>query len=363
MIFISMKKIILKESQVKNIIKSILNEQSTEDNLMGGRQTSEDTWQLCSYEITKKGGDYYVENSKGESLKLPLASQITGEITKDGIQFSDEILNGIRIGREMNQGDGSRKSIDQNGNEVVFLDGPCSQVRPMQYTGASTSGKGGSWFIFIDDLSRRLGEPTPVYSIFTWDGSLGVGNYPTLERYKDRRGTVIKFQESRTPTFILEISPALAGKRKRIDKPTSTTPVKTPEFEEIKLDIQSPFEFDKVTLTPEAEIEFKKFVEKVKTNYQGVTGTVEVISSASIDGDEVQKKDYNQKLSDNRATTIANRLKTETGITTLTFAPKGIGQTDQFAKGMKFPEVKDVSKTAPNRRLIIKMPTLKREKK
>jgi len=140
-------------------------------------------------------------------------------------------------------------------------------------------------------------------------------------------------------------------------------PVKTPEYEEIKLDIQSPFEFDKVTLTPEAEAQFKAFVEKVKVNYQGVSGDVEVICSASIDADENAKRDYNQKLSENRATTIANRLKTETGITTLNFIPKGIGQTDQFAKGMKYPEVRDTAKTAPNRRLIINMPTLKREKK
>jgi hypothetical protein len=47
----------------------------------------------------------------------------------------------------------------------------------------------------------------------------------------------------------------------------------------------------------------------------------------------------------------------------LNFIPKGIGQTDQFAKGMKYPEVKDVNKTAPNRRLIIKMPTITKEKK
>jgi outer membrane protein OmpA-like peptidoglycan-associated protein len=357
-----MKKIILKESQVKNIIKNILNEQSSENSLMGGKQTSEDTWQLCSYEIIKKGSDYYVTNSKGKLLKLPLASQITAEVSKDGLIFTDEVWNGIDMGKEMNQGDGSRKSIDQNGNEVTWLDGPCSKVKPMQYVGASTDGYGGSWFIFIDDLSRKYGEPTPVYSIFTWDGSLNVGNYPTLERYKDKRGTVIKFQESRTPTYILEISPALAGsKNKPVDN--TPTPVKQPEFEKIQLDIQSPFEFDKVTLTPEAEIEFKKFVDKVKTNYQGVSGTVEVISSASIDGDENQKRDYNQRLSDNRASTIANRLKNETGIRTLNFVPKGIGQTDQFAKGMKYPEVRDTNKTAPNRRLIIKMPELTREKK
>lgn len=359
-----MKKIILKETQVKNIIKSLLSEQSIGDpSAMGGKQTSEESWQLCSYEIIKRGGDYYIENSKGQSLKLPLASQITGRIEKDGISFDDEVWNGIDMGREMKHGDGSRKRIDQNGNEVVYLDGPCFRVRPMQYEGASTNGNGGSWFVFIDDLTRRYGEPTPVYSIFTWDGSLGTGNSPVLERYKDKRGVVIKFNESRTPTYILEISPALAGSKNEPGDVPPPPPTKKPEYEEIKLDIQSPFEFDKTTLTPEAEVEFKKFVEKIKANYQGVSGNVEVIASASIDGDEDQKRAYNQKLSDNRASTIANRLKTETGITTLNFIPKGIGQTDQFAKGLKYPEVTDSAKTAPNRRLIIKMPTLTREKK
>lgn len=358
-----MKKLILKESQIRRIIDLIISEQSPDDNQMGGQQTSEDTWQLCSYEIMKKGGDYYVENSKGQLLKLPLASQISAEIAtnKGGLYFSEEIKNGIRMGTEMKQGDGSRKTVDQNGNETVWLDGPCYNVRPMQYAGASTNGNGGSWFIFIDDLSDRYGEPTPIYSIFTWDGSLK-GNHITLERYKDKKGTIIKFRESRTPMHVLEISPALAGsKNEPVDD--TPTPVRKPEYEKIQLDIQSPFEFDKTTLTPEAEVEFKKFIEKVKTNYQGVSGTVEVICSASIDSDENQKRDYNQRLSDNRATTIANRLKNETGITTLNFVPKGIGQTDQFAKGMKYPEVRDTNKTAPNRRLIIKMPELTREKK
>lgn len=342
-----MKKIVLKESQVKNIIKSILAEQSTEPNPMVGQETGDETWQLCGYQITKSSGGYYCENSMGETKKLPLLSNLTATVEKQGgrsrLLFDDDVFNGLEIGQDMKQ-------------EMI-----CSNQRPMQYAGASTNGEGGSWFIFIDDISSRYKEPTPIYSIFTWDGSLGTGNYPTLKVFRDKDGIEIKFQESRTQTYILEISPALAGSKTRAN--ITPTKVKTPEFEEIKLDVQSPFEFDKVTLTPDAEVEFKKFVEKVKTNYQGVSGTVEVVSSASIDADEAQKKDYNQKLSDNRATTIANRLKTETGITTLTFVPKGIGQTDQFARGMKYPEVKDTSKTAPNRRLIIKMPTLKREKK
>ena len=341
-----MKKIVLTESQLKNIIDKILVEQLSEP--MIGNQDGEESWKLCGYQIIKSGNDFYCENKIGELLKLPRLSNLTGTIQKEGngtvMVFDDEVYNGLEIGLDMKR-------------DII-----CYNTMPMQYQGATTNGRGGGWFVFIDDLSKQLKEPTPIYSIFTWNGSLGVGKSPMLERLKDKDGVTIKYQTSRTPTYILEISPALPGKKIYIDEPNTTTDVK-PELEEIKLDIQSPFEFDKVTLTPNAEIEFKSFVEKVKMNYKGVSGTVEVLCSASIDADETQKKEYNQRLSDKRALTISNRLKSEIGIDTLTFVPKGIGQTDQFAKGMKYPEVKDVNKTAPNRRLIIKMPTLTREKK
>ena len=332
-----MKTIILTELQVKNVINRVLNEQSTQPEY-------EISWRICGYEVIKKSDGYYCENAKGELKKLPIASQITGTIDGGTLSFDDEIFNGLEIGSDM-------KSMT------------CRNKMPMQYAGASTGGDGGGWFLFIDDLSKQFSEPTPVYSIFTWNGSLRVGGGDP-KVLKEKEGTEIKYQVSRTRNFILELSPAMGGTKITPYKPNNIPPpIRKPEFEEIKLDIQSPFEFDKTTLTPDAEVEFKKFVDKVKSIYQGVSGDVEVISSASIDADENKKRDYNQRLSDNRAATIANRLKTETGITTLNFIPKGIGQTDQFAKGMKYPEVRDTNQTAPNRRLIINMPTLTREKK
>ena len=335
-----MKTIILTESQVKNVINRVLNEQSTQ-------QEYEVSWQLCGAEIIKKSDGYYGENAKGEFLKLPLASQLSGTVDGGSLAFDDEIFNGLEIGFDM--------------KNLV-----CRNKFPMQYAGATTNGEGGGWFLFIDDLSDQFDEPTPVYSLFTWNGSLrmSAGLPNMLKVLKEKDGIEIKYQVSRTKNFVLELSPALMGRKNTPSKPNDIPPpIRKPEFEEIKLDIQSPFEFDKTTLTPEAEVEFKKFVDKIKLNYQGVSGDVEVISSASIDADENKKRDYNQRLSDNRATTIANRLKTEIGITTLNFIPKGIGQTDQFAKGMKYPEVRDTNQTAPNRRLMIKMPTLTREKK
>ena len=56
-------------------------------------------------------------------------------------------------------------------------------------------------------------------------------------------------------------------------------------------------------------------------------------------------------------------LKSSLGETSLTFIPKPIGQTDQFAPGVKWPDVKDVNQTAPNRKLIIKLPKITTEVK
>lgn len=339
-----MKKLILKESQLKRIVNLIISEQANgEASPSVGQKTSEDSWYLCGYDIIKIGSDYFAETRNGESFKLPLASKIIGTIQDGDLAWDDDVINGLEMGMSMK-------------NTIA-----CQRTMPMQYAGATTNGNGGSWFLFIDDSMSRYKEPTPVYSIMTWNGSLRVVNPDTpLDRVKEKEGNEIQYNVSRSKSFVIEISPAMAG-RKYIPTEEKPKPNK-PEFENINLDIQSPFEFDKTTLTPEAEVEFKKFIEKVKANYQGVSGNVEVISSASIDADENQKREYNQKLSDNRAATIANRLKTETGITSLNFIPKGIGQTDQFAKGMKFPEVKDTNKTAPNRRLIIKMPQITKQK-
>ena len=352
----------LHESATKNFY--LMSEQYGDPDLMHAQESGEDTWRLCSYTIIKKGADYYIQTNKGELRKLPLASQITATIdpTKgQGLYFPEDVMTGMKYGLYMKYAAGYIDDTEEKYNGPIA--GPCNRVTPAQYDPTKIfKGVGGSWFVFIDDLGRYFDEPTPVYSILTWNGTYGSESKPILKELKNRKGVVIQYAKSYTPKHVLGIGYAFAGDKVEPIKP-ETPPSTRPEFEEIKLDIQSPFEFDKTTLTPDAEIEFKKFVEKVKSNYQGVSGNVEVIASASIDGDENQKRDYNQKLSDNRASTIANRLKTETGISTLNFIPKGIGQTDQFAKGMKYPEVKDVNKTAPNRRLIIKMPTITKEKK
>jgi outer membrane protein OmpA-like peptidoglycan-associated protein len=143
------------------------------------------------------------------------------------------------------------------------------------------------------------------------------------------------------------------------------TPDDTPEDTPFELNIESPFKFNETNLTDDAKQEFADFIKSIKTNYSDATGDVEVISSASIDEDPEGKlktgqkrKDYNMDLSKKRAETIASLLKNSLPGIKLNFIPNGIGETDQFAKGKKWPEVKDENQTAPNRRLIIKLPKI-----
>lgn len=138
--------------------------------------------------------------------------------------------------------------------------------------------------------------------------------------------------------------------------------VPIPNEKPFELNIESPFKFNKTDLSDDAKLEFNKFIESVKENYANVQGDVEVICSASIDGAPDQKRiDYDMNLSKRRAEAIVSILKTSLPGTKLNFIPKGIGQTDQFAKGKKYPEVKDENQTAPNRRLIIKLPQIMKQ--
>ena len=66
-------------------------------------------------------------------------------------------------------------------------------------------------------------------------------------------------------------------------------------------------------------------------------------------------------LSKNRAQSIVSILKNNLPETKLNFIPKGIGQTDQFALGKKWPEITNQNETAPNRRLIIKLPKIMKQ--
>lgn len=291
------------------------------------------SWRLCGYDIFEDGGNYYTIFDGGVRITVPKLSEVAGVIEGGNIVLNDVTQAGVDLGERFN-------STQQ-----------CANKKPTNTYGAN------NLFVYFDDLESGL----PMFGVIGYYGKMqtGVADFMGEKVQKDKDGVVIQFKKSRSKSFLIEVSPAIKGSP-TVDTPITPTP---PKEETIQLDVQSPFVFDKTDLTPDAQQQFNQFIEDVKKNYQGVSGNVDVITSASIDADPVAKKTYNMDLSTRRANAIIELLKSSLGQTSLTFSPKPLGQTDQFAPGMKWPEVKDKNQTAPNRRLIIKLPKITKEVK
>ena len=324
----------LHESATKNLY--LLKEQT-----QGGIE-SENSWTLCSKLVLQSGNEFYVMVGKGSYAKIPRLSEVSGVIQGGQLVLNEKTKDGLDVG------DWMHGSIE------------CMNKRPMTYQGNY------QWFCYFDDVTTKLegkqfvGRNVPVFGVLSIDGSLGTSamDFADQKIPKDKDGLTVQFGVSRTKSYIIEISPAIDGEKGQPEEVKPKPPKETPKDEVIELNIESPFVFDKTELTPEAETQFRSFVEKLKKDYQNVQSNVEVITSASIDAEPSSKEKYNMDLSTRRANAIIDRLKSELGQTKLTFTPKPIGQTDKFSPGLKWPEVKDNTKTAPNRRLIIKLPKL-----
>jgi hypothetical protein len=155
------------------------------------------------------------------------------------------------------------------------------------------------------------------------------------------------------------------------EKETPGTPEGIPKPNPIVLTFEKglndAFNFNDVTLNDTGNQNLQSLIKYAKENYQGVSANVPVICSASIDADpnqivkgNVKRSDYNMDLSKRRATAIANMLTTQIGIDSLKFTPQGIGETDKYDPGKKWPEIKDNNQTAGNRKLIIQLPKLQK---
>jgi outer membrane protein OmpA-like peptidoglycan-associated protein len=308
-----------------------------------GTTTNEKSWSLCETIISQSGDKYFAKLSDGQTIEIPKLSQVSGTIQRGQLILSQVTQNGLTVGKLMSSTT------------------TCLNKSPLAKYGNY------EWFCYYDDLSRTLvGERgqekyvsnhKPIYGVLALDGSLKIGlDFAPEEILKDKNGLTLQYGVNRSKSFVFEVSPAMEG-NPIVEKEAPNNPT-TPQSKTIELDIESPFVFDKTILTPDAQQRFNQFVEDIKKNYQGVSGNVDVVTSASIDADPAKKEEYNMNLSVRRANAIIELLKSSLGNTSLTFIPKPIGQTDQFAPGMKWPEVQDNSRTAPNRRLIIKLPKI-----
>jgi outer membrane protein OmpA-like peptidoglycan-associated protein len=347
----------LHESATKNFY--LMSEQESNDPVIAGEISSEDNsepkWELKGFTVIQKGNQYYVFRpkdlryrsqkaylaykeaitDKNEDTYIPIStlSELSGVIEKsnDSLRLKPNELtqNSIYVGEMMTLVNGYPDPQQMNDGSDLF------------YCAFDTEKNLPVWGQISLKKSLYLGAHSPIFNIET------VGERP---------GKIVTYKKTQTSTFGIEVNFLRYG--------TPSRPIDTPDIitsEEPKIttfDIVSPFEFDKTELTDEAEVKFKEFVENIKKFYNGVTGDVTVTTSASIDSDPIKKEKYNMDLSKKRAQVIIDRLRNESGNKTLNFIPNPIGQTDKFKPGAKWPEVKDNSQTAPNRRLIIKLPEI-----
>lgn len=329
-----MKRIIVTENQAKKIVDFIINEQTL--------NTEETPYRLCTLNLVEKGGVFYIVNPEINELEeLPKLSELTATVRGNK-------RNGFTIAIPQ---DGDFEYAKALGEYLVD-----SQCR-------SRAERPGTQYLNIvvfDDIKYKK----PIWAFLTYNNNqIPLLNADSLQLLPEKDGTIIQVGKTRTDTLGFGIVPAMEATIV-MDKPKRDIQPTPPEEVTLSLDLTSPFKFDSVEFSnQEAQSRFDQFVSGVIRMYKGFkVGPVDVIASASIDADSNQKlkngsirKDYNLNLSQQRADHIANILTQKTGIK---FIGKGIGETDQFAPGKKYPEIKNTEETAPNRRLIIKMPKL-----
>lgn len=333
------KKIIkLTESELYRIVKRVLQEQNeTEDN------------------------SYYAIGSTGINLKI-----IDGKLYQISVNENGKVepvlpLNGVLYDFKYNVK--TDEVVDENYIDNVNL--TTKNFEAIKKSDAAPIQTKNLDFVFLaivptDAASKNAKINTPmVYgaSVREFPGDY----FKKDRRYQESKDGVISFKTYyRTGGMAYMLIPVPGQYNTSF---ISNQPNETPVDEPIELNIESPFKFDSVQLTDNAQKEFNDFIQSIKTNYSNSTGDVEVISSASIDGNPEGKvasgqkrKDYDMDLSKKRAESIVSILKNNLPETKLNFIPNGIGETDQFAPGKKWPEITNQDETAPNRRLIIKLP-------
>ena len=311
----------LKESDLFRIIKRVINEQE-------GDSENEDCYQFGdNIHVKVIGGKLFTVKFDQNNQSLMLDKPLNGVLS----ELRYDINTGKLIDKDWER---NFKLINENWDNIP------NSKKPMQRAGDTSVFK----FIGIGE------EGTPMIYV----GNIVEVDDPNMffkgrQKYKksDERGVIginVYFKNK-------YISLSGVG-RETGDFVSFETQNNSEENKLEPLDIESPFVFDKTILTPEAEKKFNNFIMNIKNNYSNAQGDIKVICTASIDGPG--KESYDMDLSKRRAATIVEILKKNLPGIKLNYIPEGIGQTDRFAPGMKYPKVRDILKTAPNRRLIIK---------
>lgn len=117
---------------------------------------------------------------------------------------------------------------------------------------------------------------------------------------------------------------------------------------EVRIDLNADvlFDFDKADILPKAEDTLGKAAAIVK---ERAKGNVRVEGHTDSKGDDA----YNMRLSERRATAVANWLRTKGGLASFTFNTKGFGETQPVAPNQKPDGSDDPEGRQKNRRVAI----------
>jgi|SanBayMetagenome_1026888.scaffolds.fasta_scaffold00487_6 hypothetical protein len=341
------KKIIkLTESELYNLVKKVLQEQEQKDSSF---------YRIDGEAFKVINGQLYHAKVDYETGDVKLVANFNGNVNDFKVIPDLNTGGGTVVGDEFNK---NVALATKNWPDLIRSNNSSLQYKSIPFPVYMIIPKPNNPLdkLKLKGNEDRIGTPS-VFSI-----SIGQYDKRLADLYKKSTDGTISFDtyiKSGRYIYLLQTSPSdyiTEHLRFGKDEPIEDT---------VELNIESPFKFNEVNLTDEAQKEFIDFIKSIKTNYSDATGDVEVISSASIDGDPEGKvasgktrKVYDMELSKKRAETIVSTLKNNLPGIKLNFIPNGIGQTDQFAPGKKWPEVTNQDETAPNRRLIIKLPQI-----
>lgn len=219
----------------------------------------------------------------------------------------------------------------------------------------------------LDELSNIMGSDGDLPKRST-DGRIIFGD--TYVQLKGKRALIVVKSQGGPISY-------------QPETPTTTT---KPEFKEIPFSLTDSFKFDKIDFVDETKTngEINNFIQSILSantvsplfkqhvinskpvvyGYASIDDDPEALDGGSYNGckdygrKKGPRKSYNLCLSEARAKKVADLINAGLAGTEMdVFTYKGMGETDKFAPGMKWPEVTDNSKTAPNRRVETKIPT------
>ena len=235
-------------------------------------------------------------------------------------------------------------SLDENG----VIHGDCSTV------------------IKVD--RKTLNDVGQLTRLLAYDGDL-----PKIS--KDRTitfgDTYVKIKRDVNLLAVRSLGPAL-----RVATPD------VPQVIKLALNLEDVFKFDTIEFEkPEAETKINEFAQQIqngidkygdlfKRQMNAKLARNPILGYASIDGDPEgdipkgsgyepcsgqKRRDYNKCLSEARAKKVADMLNDKfSGDNMINFRHQGMGETDQFDKGKKWPDYKP-NETGANRRVVLNL--------